>query len=563
MAHQWNGDLVTMGWWDDLWLNESFASWRAAKETDLRNPGWKWWESQDQDKEAAMRADAKVTSPAIQQHVADELQAGTAFDSEITYRKGQAVLRMLEAYLGPDVFRDGIRSYMKARAFGNATTVDLWNNLSAQSHQDVAAIAAGWTEQAGFPLVSVAASCDGAGKRTISLTQRRFLLVSGSSPAPDSGARWKIPLQIRSGSAGSAQPVLFTQDGQTVSAGSCQEPLSINASAVGYFRAQYDPATLAVNTRAFGGLADADRIVLLDDQWALVDAGKAQLGTYLALASSMGSNLDARAWEQITGSLALIEHDERGSAGHDAFAAYARSILKPAADQLGWDGKAGETPAVQSLRRTVIGDLGGWGDTSVLAEARRRFAAFVKDPSTIAPDDQEMVLSIVGSYADAGTFEQLHTLAKQARDQAQRRRFYGALSTVRDAKLAEQVAQIAIGTELAPQEIQLRLQMIAILHNHHPQLSWSLFSTHAESLLSPFGALAPLALSQEVPQVFWDSLPADQLESWLKSQVPAELAPNIARGMESARFRALEKAALVPAADSFLAEAESQPSKTR
>ncbi len=133
MAHQWNGDLVTMGWWDDLWLNESFASWRAAKETDLRNPTWNWWEVQDADKEGAMDADAHTTSHPIQQHVTDELKAMSAFDPAITYSKGQAVLRMLEAYLGPDTFRDGIRSYMKARAFSNATSADLWNALSSTS----------------------------------------------------------------------------------------------------------------------------------------------------------------------------------------------------------------------------------------------------------------------------------------------------------------------------------------------------------------------------------------------------------------------------------------------
>ena len=210
MAHQWNGDLVTMGWWDDIWLNESFASWMAAKETDLRNPSWKWWESEDDTKEVAMRADARVSSHAIQQHVTDELQVDNAFDPEITYNKGQAVLRMFEAYMGPDTFRDGIRAYMKAHAFSNATTVDLWNALSAASHRDIGEIAADWTQQSGFPLVSVTAGCDAAGARSITLSQQRFLL-SGTDPHR---SKWRVPLQVRSGAAGPAQSVLLTEDGQ-------------------------------------------------------------------------------------------------------------------------------------------------------------------------------------------------------------------------------------------------------------------------------------------------------------------------------------------------------------
>ncbi len=347
MAHQWNGDLVTMAWWDDIWLNESFASWMAAKETALRNPDWKWWENQDADKEGAMNADGRATSHAIQQHVKDELQAMNAFDPQITYSKGQAILRMFEAYLGPDVFRSGIRSYIKARAFSNATTADLWNGLSAASGKNVGKIAADWTEQAGFPLVMVAAHCDANGARTITLSQKRFLL-SGTDP---SSSHWNIPLQIRAGEHGSPQSVMLSKDGQSAAAGRCDEPLSVDADAIGFYRVMYDPATLAANTKNFGRLADADRIALLDDQWALVESGAAPLPTYLTLASSMGKDLDTRAWDQIAHALETVEYAERGTAGHDAFAAYARSILKPAFEQIGWDAKAGEAPDVQELRR--------------------------------------------------------------------------------------------------------------------------------------------------------------------------------------------------------------------
>ncbi|HEY8052530.1 MAG TPA: M1 family metallopeptidase [Steroidobacteraceae bacterium] len=548
MAHQWNGDLVTMGWWDDLWLNESFASWMAAKETDRRNPGWKWWEAQDGSKEAAMAPDSHASSHAIQVHVTDELQAANAFDPTITYNKGQAVLRMLEAYLGPDAFRDGIRRYMKARAFGNATSADLWNALSAASNQDVGAIAAGWTEQAGFPLVSVTAECDAQGKRSVSLSQQRFFLEGGAGDT----SHWSVPLQIRVGAA-APMTVLLTQQGQRIAAGTCQEPLSANADAIGYYRVQYDATTLGTNTRAFGTLPDADRIALLDDQWALVQAHGAPLASYLALAEGMRNSVDSSAWQQINNSLGAIEYDERGTPGHDAFAAYARSLIKPVADRLGWDAKANETPDLQNLRRTVIQNLGVWGDAGVIAEARRRFAAFVKDRSVITPDDQPMILTIVGLHSDKATFEELHKLARESKDDSERRRLYVALAGARDAGLGEQAAKIALDPEIPPQEIQLRLGMLATLRAEHPLLAWNTFSNKAAELLTPFGNLVPLFEAQFVPQVFWNSLPPDEMEAWIKAHVPPEMGPQIKKGMEGARFQYTQKQALVPAADAYLA----------
>jgi aminopeptidase N len=551
MAHQWNGDLVTMGWWDDIWLNESFASWRAAKETDLRNPSWKWWESEDGSKEVAMRADARVTSHSIQQHVTDELQVDNSFDPEITYNKGEAVLRMFEAYMGPDTFRAGIRSYMKAHAFSNATTVDLWNALGAASHRNIGAIAADWTQQGGFPLVSVAASCDAAGMRSIVLSQQRFLL-SGTDPQ---SSKWRIPLQVRSGAAGKTQAVLLTQDGQRVSAGRCDEALSVNADAIGFYRTRYDYATFSVDAKNFGGLPDADRIALLDDQWALVESGKDSLANYLTLASRMGSSLDTRAWDQIVAALGTIEYDERGASGHDAYAAYARSIIKPVADQLGWDAKADEPPGVLTLRRTLLTDLGVWGDQAVIAEARRRFDTFLKDHSSLGPDDQEVVLSIVMRNADAATFEQVHAMAKGAANEIELERYYQALVEVRDPQLAAQAAQIALSPELPSQAAQLRLRMVFGLARDHQQLAWSTFSSNSDAIMAPFPSFAPLMIAQYVPVSFWDGVPLDQIEVWVRAHVPAEMSANVDRGMEGAHFRWSEKQALVPAVDAFVKSA--------
>ena len=548
MAHQWFGDLVTMGWWDELWLNESFASWMAAHETDVRNPAWHWWENQDGSKEEAMAADAHPTSHAILQHVTNELEATSAFDPRITYSKGQAVLRMLEANLGPEKFRAGIRGYMAKHAYSNTSSADLWAALGAASGRDVGAIAAPWTSQPGFPLVSVAASCDAAGKRTVALSQRRFLL-EGKDPL---GVHWNIPLQVRAGS-GAAQAVLLSKDGQTIAAGNCNDALSVNAGAVGYYRVDYDAATLAANTAHFSALPDGDRIALLDDQWALAEAGIRPLSSYLALVSALGDTQNQRAWEQVTGALADIEHDERGTPGHAAFLAYARSVIKPLADRLGWDGKADESPGIQRLRRVVLGDLGAWGDAGVIAEARQRFAAFGADHASLSADNQAMVLNIVGRHASAADFAALHALAKAAKNQTELQRYYMAMMRVGDPALAQQAIALALSTEIPKQADTLRMAMVLTVHDAHPALAWSTFQQNVDALLAPYQPSGPFILAQYAPEIFWDSVPLDELEGWIKPRLPAEVLPNLGRGMETARFKLAEKVMLAKAADSYLA----------
>jgi aminopeptidase N len=549
MAHQWFGDLVTMGWWDEVWLNESFASWMAARETDLRNPAWRWWEQQDESKEAAMAADARDNAEPILKQVVNELDALNSFDPAIVYKKGQAVLRMLENYMGPDNFRQGIRNYMKTHAYSNTLSGDLWKALDAVSVKGgkgggISAIASSWTTQPGFPLVSVAATCGADGKRTVTLTQQRFLL-QGLGTGKGS---WQVPLKVRIGS-GPAKAMLLTGAKQQIAAGTCQDTLTVNADAIGYFRVAYDPATLALNTSKFITLTDGDRIAMLDDQWALAEAGAAPLETYLALVSAMSGVQNPRSWEQITGVLGTIESYQRGAPGHAAFTAYARDLIRPLAQQLGWDVRPDDTPAVQNLRRTVLGQLGIWGDPATVAESRKRFAAFVVDRKAVAPDDQFMVMSIVASDATPAEFEQLHAIARDAKNETELRRYYQALTLVRDRELADKVGAILISDEIPKQAGTARLPLLARLTDEHPQLAWELFKKNVNALLEPYEPFGLTFLSQEAPELFWRAAPPDQLEAWFKQKVPADMTTQLARGIETARFRHAKVALMRKAAD--------------
>jgi aminopeptidase N len=548
MAHQWNGDLVTPAWWDDLWLNESFASFMAARETAARHPEWLWWEVQDGDKEAAMDSDASALSRAIHQAVPDEAAANVANDSDILYSKGQAVLRMLEAYLGPNVFREGVRQLMKRRAFSNATSTDLWAALSAASGKDMQTLATGWTEQPGFPLVQVQAQCDAAGHRTLKLTQQRFL-DSGTDQSP---AHWNIPLRLRIGIHGAARAELLAKQSLTLPGGRCDEALSLNADTVGFYRVRYDAATLASNTRDFGQLPIADRFALLDDEWALAKNGAEPLENYLKLAGAMGSSLDARAWTQITDALGTLEIDEIGTPGYANFTSYARALIKPAADELGWSARPQDSPATNLLRQVLLLDLGYWGDTQVIAEAQRRFALFLKDRQAIDVDEQDTIFQIVANHADRNQFNALHQLARTATDQELRRRLYGALARVSDPQLAHDVASIALSNEILPQDNYVPLGLLMRLAARHPQLAWQAFSTTPKDLFAADGTFAPMSRAQGVPQVFWRAAPLPEIKAWLDQREPKEMDSAVAHYMDWARLRLAEQAAMIPAVDRYI-----------
>src|SRR5213596_170164 len=308
MAHMWFGDLVTMAWWDNLWLNEGFASWMGTKCTTHFNLQWEVWLRRNSPrdptrrvgiaKEQAMEGDARSTTHPIQQPIATEAEANSAFD-DITYKKGQSFLRMLESFLGEEVFRDGIRRYIAAHKYSNTTTADLWNALSETSKKPIGEIAAGWTEQPGFPVVKVKREADGK----IQLTQERFTVNFKYAPP----LKWKIPLTY---SVVGEAPATLLMTGTIASLQNiaADRALKLNENGAGNYRAEYDEPSWRLLLKALPKLGVEDRVNLLSDAWALVQAGRAPVALYFGLVKKLPASTDLAEGEQIINVLDSVNH---------------------------------------------------------------------------------------------------------------------------------------------------------------------------------------------------------------------------------------------------------------
>ena len=434
MAHQWSGDLVTMGWWDNIWLNEGFATWMADKASDHFHPEWDIWPRQHQEREQAMAQDAQPTTHPIQQVIHDVSEAGSAFD-RISYQKGEQVIRMIEDWLGPDAFRDGMRGYMKAHAYGNTTSADLWAALAEASHRDVAGVATSFTEQPGVPLVQVSRACTD-GRTTLTLTQDRFTI---NDPAAAKLA-WQIPVTLGApGVAGSAPQKLMLAGTATQSFDGCGQPLKANFGEDGYYRTQYDAASLALLRASFAMLSATDQADLLGDQFALFRAGRAPLGEYLDLLTALqAAHVTSNAvWDDTIDHVLDVDALLRGDAGRAAFRSFASSLLTPQLARLGWDAKPGESFLDALLRPELVAALGKMQDPAVTAEAKARFAAFQADSRAVPPALLDPVTRIVGMQADLATWQALRGLGEAAPGTEEKLRYFGAMAAAHDPALMQ------------------------------------------------------------------------------------------------------------------------------
>ena len=539
VAHQWFGNLVTMAWWDDLWLNESFASWMENKATDHFHPEWNVWLLTQSGQQGAMRLDARAGTHPVITEIPDVFAAANAFDT-ITYNKGQAVVRMLETYVGEDAFRDGVRRYIDKHAYQNAVSDDLWRALDeAAPGKNVTAMAHDFLKQPGVPLIQAR---EAGGK--LALTQGRFA-ADATQKTPQT---WRTPVKV-TGLDGK------TWDG-VVSAGAPASapvagPAIVNAGQTSYMRAAYAPALWAKLAPKFATLSAADQLGLLYDSRALGEAGVAPMSDFLALARNAPADADPIVVTTLAEQLGGLSSLYGGRPNGAAFRTFARSRLAPIADRLGWDAKPGEHDNVAAARRAVLVALGQFGDPAVVAEARRRFA----DPAALTGAGRRTVLDIVAANADAKAWEAIYAQAKASKDITDRGRLYSYLGMSRDPALADRALKLALSGEVTPSEAP---GIIAAVAEGHPEKAFDFAMANrakVDALLEPTSRTSYYA---DLAETSRDPAMLQKLET-LAASVPPSARGEVKKAEGAVRYRVEVIAKRVPEMDRWLAAPAAKP----
>jgi aminopeptidase N len=558
IAHQWFGDLVTMAWWDNIWLNEGFASWMQKKATDHFNPDWKVWVHANNDKQRAMAFDARKTSHPIQQPITDEAQANSAFD-EITYQKGQSFIRMLENYVGEETFRSGIRSYMAQHKYSNTTTADLWEALETAAGKPVKGVAASWTEQPGFPLIKVKTQCVN-GRQIVGLQQARFLI----GEPENTSLSWSVPVGIvRVNEPKKMKRVLLSKSSSNFDVWRCDEPIKVNAGDVGFFRVSYEPALFSELERNALKLPESDRVNLVTDTWATVESGDSPASTYFELLEGLSRDDSYAVWQSIIGfertigPLKLVNRLEQDQPGGAKYENYVCALLGQKLAELTWDEQAGEPIEKRLLRALVIEALGMFGDQSVIDEAFRRFASFRENPTSLNPNLRPAVVRIVGRCSSPTDYEILLKLAEESPTSEQRRMYLRALSAVRDPELARRSVEFFVSKHVAPGDGGRALEEEAW---EHPEIVWAFATTHIKQFQQRFGFFRWNRLLPSLAAGFTDSERAEELVQFAKQNLATQGQREADNAANLIRFRAELKKRELPKIDRWVATKISQVS---
>ncbi len=546
LAHMWFGDLVTMAWWDDLWLNESFATWMEDKVGADAFPELALDRSSAQDTQSALNTDARRATQAIRKPIASDEEAFSGGASELTYQKGAAVLRMFETWVGPAAFQKGVRSYLAAHEWKSATAADLWSAVSEAAKRDVRGPMETFLDQPGVPLVT-AELTDGGNK--VRLTQSRFANAGASAPAP---ALWKIPVGIKytDGQALFTQTVLLTGRTQEFKLDVPSPPMvwmHPNAGENGYYRWKVAPILLRQTAEsARARLTERERIGFVGNLSALLDAGVLSGADYLRTLAPFGNDPAPEVVQAVMDQLAKVRRALVPRDLRPAFGAYVRQTLGPALDRIGLVRAAGEPEGVTNLRPGLLLWLGrDGGDARVEPVADALARSYLDLPTSVDASVAGVALELLARHGDRALFDALRAKFEKATVPAERRRYLSALAHFPDEAIAREALSYALTGPLRPQEV-VSIPEGMLDSGEHGTLAfgWTLdhFGEVAKRLPPVYVSFAPqLALSGACTAERIDKAKAFFAEpAHVAPGTDAQLAMAAERAEDCARLRARE-----------------------
>ena len=454
MAHQWFGDLVTMQWWDDIWLNEGFATWMANKPLAAAHPKWNVDVDEAQENQTALALDSLKSTRPIHSDVTTPAQIDEAFDA-IAYQKGAAVLRMVESYVGAETFKRGINVYLQAHAYGNATSEDFSKSIAATSGKPVERILPTFVNQPGVPLLDVSIAC--ANNQTaVTLKQQRFFVDASHTE----GGRWQIPICVKVPGRATATCEVMTEESLTLNiAGACAPWVFANAGAHGYYRTAYPSEVLkAMAPRVETDLTAPERLSLLDDEWALVRAERHGVSDYLTLASGHAREHNSGVLEEVARRLGFVHDYLTSDATRTRFETFTRALLRPLFDEIGFTSAPSDTDDRRSLRATVIASLGIVGrDPDVVAKARAALDRALSGSAPLEPTQAGAIVTTAAIHGDAALFDALAAAAEKAAGPEEHYRYLYALGDFREPALIDRGLKLALTPQLRSQDTTLYL----------------------------------------------------------------------------------------------------------
>jgi aminopeptidase N len=546
MAHQWFGDLVTMRWWDDLWLNEGFASWIGARAVQDLRPEWHAELRAVTARDWAMSRDAMATTHPIVQHIETVQQARLAFDS-ITYSKGYAVLGMLEDYIGPDTWRDGVRRYIDRHAYSTAVSDDLWRAVQEASGQPILDIAHDFTLQPGIPLIRVDSAECRDGKTALALSQGEF-----TRDRPDKKPlSWRVPVTART-LGGEPARTLVAGGRASLDVPGCG-PLLVNAGQHGYYRTLYGPAGFAALQGSFNQLAPIDQLGVLSDTWALAMAGLQPSSDYLGLVQATPVDADPQLWQAIASDLVALDRYYRGDAARqDRFRQFGSAQLQPVLARIGWEPVAGEPDPVKILRLQLIETLGTLADPVVVQEARRRFDAADKDPTAMPAPLRRALMEVVALNADASTWDRIHAKALAEKTPMVRDQLYTMLASPRNPALAQRALELALTDEPGA---TVSGSMIRGVSDENPDLAFDFAVAHKDAVDAKIDANERIRFYPSLAAGSHDPAMPGKMAAFATQYIDAGSRRDADAAIENIKYRIEVRKERLPAIDAWLATA--------